>query len=614
MFIAGQEKDGATMFAQDITGFAQYFEYDVFNQMIKSSTGTSSGEYTYYGDGQRATATTNGKTSRFIYEASQVTLELDSKGNQSARNIYGNNLVTRNAGGQSVYYMYNGHADVTALLKTDGTIMATYQYDAFGNALDDTTKANLKDIENPYTYGGYRFDDESGLYYLNARYYDPATARFMSEDTYSGDPNDPLSLNLYTYCSNNPIAYTDPTGHWKESDKNLLPDARIAIARLTDIYCSTTDPEVKTRCFNESNAIRNNVDNQTTYPQNSALGALYDKELSKDGSVSASDWLRISNTLYGDVSPGAINTINGAQNMVDEYYKQKQIDKAFDSVYNDLDVNRSKSTNNFNNSDTGSAFAKGSSSISKGMGNPGEMIVISGSEYQKWYQGIPLVGDYIPGGRFKYTFIEPAIKQLRELKVNNSDNTITWMVSSTGYSKSDRKNIENTAKKIGVKIVWFDDKDEFINYINTGSIDCSKSRGDMKISSITTFSHGLDGILALGYNQDDEDDINIAIDDLFKINKGAFSSDVTTMLYSCNAGTPTKNNGISFAQAWANATGGTVKGAIGRTDYVPTVGDWSLNEKTIEKRRKEKGYMDEGSYQYPSLGNGAEWKVFTPQK
>ncbi len=235
MFIAGQEKDGATMFAQGIAGFAQYFEYDVFNQMIKSSTGTSSGEYTYYGDGQRATATTNSKTSRFIYEESQVTLELDSKGNQSARNIYGNNLVTRNADGQSVYYMYNGHSDVTALLKTDGTIMATYQYDAFGNALEGTaTKENLKSIENPYTYGGYRFDDESGLYYLNARYYDPATARFMSEDTYRGDPNDPLSLNLYTYCLNNPIRYTDPTGHavtdWdkqhitNKNDRNKLED------------------------------------------------------------------------------------------------------------------------------------------------------------------------------------------------------------------------------------------------------------------------------------------------------------------------------------------------------------------------------------------------------
>jgi hypothetical protein len=51
------------------------------------------------------------------------------------------------------------------------------------------------------------------LYYLNARYYDSVTARFITEDTYSGEKNDPLSLNLYTYCHNNPITYDDPSGH-----------------------------------------------------------------------------------------------------------------------------------------------------------------------------------------------------------------------------------------------------------------------------------------------------------------------------------------------------------------------------------------------------------------
>ncbi len=62
-------------------------------------------------------------------------------------------------------------------------------------------------------YAGYQYDSETGLYYLNARYYNPDTARFLSEDTYYGNAADPLSLNLYTYCINNPIVYWDPTGH-----------------------------------------------------------------------------------------------------------------------------------------------------------------------------------------------------------------------------------------------------------------------------------------------------------------------------------------------------------------------------------------------------------------
>ncbi|WP_368294473.1 hypothetical protein [Dehalobacter sp. TBBPA1] len=126
MFIPGQEKDGATQYAEDLVGFAQYFEYDVFNQMIKSNTGNAMVEYTYYGDGLRATKTTNDQTIRFIYEGDKVVLELDGKGNQFARNVYGTNLLSRTVGGQTLNYMYNGHGDVTSLLDNTGTIQATY--------------------------------------------------------------------------------------------------------------------------------------------------------------------------------------------------------------------------------------------------------------------------------------------------------------------------------------------------------------------------------------------------------------------------------------------------------------------------------------------------------
>jgi hypothetical protein len=189
------------------------------------------------------------------------------------------------------------------------------------------------------------------------------------------------------------------------------------------------------------------------------------------------------------------------------------------------------------------------------------------------------------------------------------------MISSTGYSKGDIENLKDTAKSLGVNIVLFEDKDEFINYIDTGSIsNSSNNRSNLKISSVTVFSHGLPGVMALGYNQSDESTIDITVNDLSKIKKSAFSTNANTMFYSCNAGTSTNNNGVSFAQAWANATGSKTTGAIGRTDYVPTVGDWNKNKNTIKKSRQESGYMEEGSFQYPGLGNNASWKVFTPKK
>nr|WP_165755785.1 RHS repeat-associated core domain-containing protein [Ruminiclostridium hungatei] len=86
------------------------------------------------------------------------------------------------ADGTSYYYMYNGHADVTALLKPDGSIAATYYYDAFGNITDTMGSAS-----NSITYAGYQYDKETGLYCLNARMYDLKTARFIQEDTYRGE-------------------------------------------------------------------------------------------------------------------------------------------------------------------------------------------------------------------------------------------------------------------------------------------------------------------------------------------------------------------------------------------------------------------------------------------
>ncbi|TYQ15482.1 UNVERIFIED_CONTAM: RHS repeat-associated protein [Acetivibrio alkalicellulosi] len=161
------------------------------------------------------------------YEFDKVVLEVNGAGQQVGRNLYGTNLLMRTVDNESYYYMYNGHADVTALINTTtGVVAATYYYDAFGNILEQTGNVN-----NNITYAGYQWDEETELYYLNARHYDPKIARFLQEDTYRGSINDPLSLNLYSYCANNPITYYDPTGHsWeriKQGANIIKESARI---------------------------------------------------------------------------------------------------------------------------------------------------------------------------------------------------------------------------------------------------------------------------------------------------------------------------------------------------------------------------------------------------
>lgn len=189
--------------------------YDKLNQMTQ--TATSSG-YTvinvYNGDGQRVQKTVNGTATNYLYdENDKVVLETNASNTQTAQNIYGLNLISRKVGVDTLYYLYNGHADVVELLDTSGTIVVTYYYDAFGNIIDQTGTAN-----NNIMYAGYQYDPQTGLYYLNSRMYDPVTARFIQEDTYTGQNNDPLSLNRYTYCHNEPLRYSDPSGNYSVID------------------------------------------------------------------------------------------------------------------------------------------------------------------------------------------------------------------------------------------------------------------------------------------------------------------------------------------------------------------------------------------------------------
>lgn len=205
MFIAGQS---STVNAKELSEATAYYYYNGFNELVQSKSGSNTVEYTYDGYGLRKEKITNGKTTKYIYESDKVILELDDKGRQLGRNIYGNNLASRIIDGKKVYYLYNGHGDVTRLVGEDGAILAKYYYDAFGNLLE-----NIEKVDNPFKYAGYEYDKETGNYYVKSRYYDPAIARFLSEDTYRGRDDDPLSLNLYTYVHNEPIRYIDPDGH-----------------------------------------------------------------------------------------------------------------------------------------------------------------------------------------------------------------------------------------------------------------------------------------------------------------------------------------------------------------------------------------------------------------
>lgn len=125
------------------------------------------------------------------------------------------------AEGDLYYFLYekNLQGDIVAIYNIDGERLVSYKYDAWGNV--SVTNRNISGTNagaqyNPFRYRGYYYDEEVGLYYLNSRYYDPRTGRFLNADdtAYLGADGTPLSYNLFAYCMNNPINYFDDNGNW----------------------------------------------------------------------------------------------------------------------------------------------------------------------------------------------------------------------------------------------------------------------------------------------------------------------------------------------------------------------------------------------------------------
>ncbi|MCG6796213.1 RHS repeat-associated core domain-containing protein [Geobacillus sp. YHL] len=140
-----------------------------------------------------------------------VLYETDASGNVVRSYIYGENgqLLAMKKGNATYFYHYNAHGDVIALTDAQGNIVARYQYDAWGNLL---SKSGAVADENPYRYAGYQYDNETGLYYLIARYYHPEHGVFLSLDPDPGDADDILTQNGYAYANNNPVKMVDPDG------------------------------------------------------------------------------------------------------------------------------------------------------------------------------------------------------------------------------------------------------------------------------------------------------------------------------------------------------------------------------------------------------------------
>ena len=184
--------------------------------------------YGYDSDGRRITKTVNGTAYNYHYLGDQL-VELTWGSNKLHFTYDSTGPLSVSYNGTEYFYVKNAQGDVTGLVSASGTRVVTYTYDAWGNPLTTTgSLATTLGAQNPLRYRGYVYDTETGLYYLQSRYYNPTWGRFISTDKLI-DNRSINGRNVFAYCLNNPVNHIDSNGNMALS---------LTIATITSVIAS----------------------------------------------------------------------------------------------------------------------------------------------------------------------------------------------------------------------------------------------------------------------------------------------------------------------------------------------------------------------------------------
>jgi RHS repeat-associated protein len=181
--------------------------------MVKDLSGNTIASFTYHPDGLRKTKTVNDVTYHYHYDGSNLIRITDDNGQTVWAFTWndGEPVSLTNRNGETFFYITNHRGDVVRIVDENGTPVASYSYDPWGKPLSpEPTDARI--AGQPIRYAGYVYDAETQLYYLQARYYDPETARFLSRDPVIGTEDLLLTQNPYIYAVDNPVMMIDPDG------------------------------------------------------------------------------------------------------------------------------------------------------------------------------------------------------------------------------------------------------------------------------------------------------------------------------------------------------------------------------------------------------------------
>ena len=187
--------------------------YDLRDKLVEVvQGGPTLGRFQYDAQGRRTLKIGEDGLRQYVYDQTSLLAEYDESGNQKAKYDYGSDRLvslTRADEGRR-YFSLDGLRSVVNLTNDSGSAVASYHLDPWGNF---RFPIELETSKNRFAFTGHIWDSETGLYNAKARYFDPKLGRFLTQDSYLGQIDEPPSLHRYFYAHANPTRYADPTGH-----------------------------------------------------------------------------------------------------------------------------------------------------------------------------------------------------------------------------------------------------------------------------------------------------------------------------------------------------------------------------------------------------------------
>jgi len=202
------------------------FEWENGRILKKINTSDKSVQMSFDSNGMRTQKSVDGVKTNYYYDSSNNLFAL-TQGNDTLFFYYDNSgeVMSVSCNGTMYYYIKDLQGDITEIVDKDGNSVAEYAYDAWGNMLNEDNGTLTVGKLNPFRYRSYVYDEETGLYYLQSRYYDPLTGRFLNADVYCDtESGTPLSTNMFAYCENNAIDNVDYSGNSPKS-KNIISNS-----------------------------------------------------------------------------------------------------------------------------------------------------------------------------------------------------------------------------------------------------------------------------------------------------------------------------------------------------------------------------------------------------